>query len=73
MSMAALQSLDPSAQPGHIVIDDCQGLLRIGSRQVGRRDHVARVLREQSQPIIKTPFVQQRRLSDEKVFHLPFQ
>src|SRR5207237_8059555 len=51
MSMAALQSLDPSAQPSHIVIDHCQGLLRIGSRQDSRRSLVARVLCERRQHI----------------------
>ena len=71
MSMTALQSLHPSAQPSHIVIDDAQSFFRISTGDIGRRT-LTTVVGKETQPFVETPLVQHGRLARDKIFHLAF-
>ena len=69
VTVAALQSFHPSAQPYHVIVDKHQVRLGISVREVRRRDHISAIGGEKRQPLIQAPCIQESRLLVKKVLH----
>ena len=65
----AEQLLYARSNSHRVVRDDEQGVSRVTLWNVRRRDLVDCILREQFQPLVQPPLVEQSRLLVEKVFH----
>ena len=69
VTVAALQSFHPSAQPYHVVVDKHQVLLGVSVRKVRGRDQISAIGGEKGQPLIQAPCIQKSRLLVKKVLH----